>query len=1120
MSTTSIMRFLTTTCLVVLLAARVAGQEEGLAVREGNALPKGAVVRIGAPKLRHGAPGIHLAVAPDGSVIVSAGPDGVLRFWDARTGKERLAITGHPLLIRDLAFSPDGKLVVSATSRKDNTVRVWDATTGKLVRALPGYRDCIGFSADGHLLATVDDKDGVCVLDPKSAKVLTRIEVKFKDIYALSFSPDGKRLAVAGADKLVRVFEISTARQLLEVSGDENSLHRASYCAGGKLLAVSSESRTQFYDAATGKLERNVPAGDSVVTADGKTVAGRRGESWDIVLFDASTGKEKRRIPSRDLVHELAFDAAGRMLVTARHADGEIGLWDAESGKSTALLQQNARPAAVDALALSPDGQLLAVGRCDGTIVISRSADGSVFRELPTQKHGILHLAFAPSGRRLLSGDTNGNLCSWDLEGKQVGRIQVRRSRLRGIALSLDGKYLALAGGEDDTVFVCTQDTGRLVHHLKCPGLDRDDVNNRGIADVAFSADGTRLAAVGRRRGLFLWDVASGKLLGECGTPRQWPECVALSPDGKVAASGHGGGRVEAWNADSRDRLFTGFHDHPWGDASTVDTVVFSPDGRLLFSGGTDGLIRVWTARSGAGLEPLVPGGGRVRRLAFASNGKQLASAQADGSIVVWNSPLLEIGPTVMPRESQIFTAKPRSTFRHPRDVVGAVMSKEGDTVMSVCHSQDVFIWDARTGKLVRTVQEPQLRFTAIAMASDKAVVSAYPVTSKATGGLFSVTREGKRERLLTTDPVQPLVFAADGKSLVGVVNGEVVCWDASTGKERTRLPGMPPYQCAALAPDGKTFARARKVHFHIALGAPDDEKPRVLEGHSAPIRTLAYDSSGRFLLSGGDDWTLRWWQGAREVRCHHLHGEVTCLAISDQLVAVGGEDGAILIIEVASGKQIDTLVADAAGLCAVSLSSDSRLLMAAYKDRDVRLWDLASTTAQVQTEPDFDDLWSSLEKDDAVAAYRALAVLQASPRKSVAFLTTRLQPSKDATQDRIYALVDKLDDEDFEVRERASVELAKLGASAVSALEDMRRQPGSLEAQRRIDRLLDTIKERPPPPPLFLQGDDLRNVRAVHLLERIGSPEARSLLERLASGSRGDHITRAARVARERMKK
>jgi hypothetical protein len=216
----------------------------------------------------------------------------------------------------------------------------------------------------------------------------------------------------------------------------------------------------------------------------------------------------------------------------------------------------------------------------------------------------------------------------------------------------------------------------------------------------------------------------------------------------------------------------------------------------------------------------------------------------------------------------------------------------------------------------------------------------------------------------------------------------------------------------------------------------------------------------------------------------------------------------------VPDGKLVRVLEGHTDQAVAVAFAPDGRTLAWGDEKGLVVLWDVmpAAPLARYPNGPapdDLDRLWRQLA-DDAPAAYQAGWTLAAA-KGAAAFLGERLRPAL-VEEKRLLRLIADLGSDEFEVRARATRELAKLGTVAEIALAEAREKQLPPEALRRVDELLRELVRSNLPP------DELRDLRAVQVLERIGSPEARQVLERLSQGSPLARLTLEARQAKDRL--
>jgi hypothetical protein len=279
---------------------------------------------------------------------------------------------------------------------------------------------------------------------------------------------------------------------------------------------------------------------------------------------------------------------------------------------------------------------------------------------------------------------------------------------------------------------------------------------------------------------------------------------------------------------------------------------------------------------------------------------------------------------------------------------------------------------------------------------------------------------------------------------------------------------------------------------------------------------------------SGGIDRTakiaIRIWDTTTGVPLDHVQppdGQLPGgFSPDNRLFVTTSAQGTILVWDLASGRERISLRGHLPGnVRAVLFTADHRFLFSGGDDSQVLLWDLTGRAGDgvwrtVKHPPARQlELWDKLAGNDSAAAHKAIWELAADPVGTVAFLEARLKPVTGPGDKEIAALIAQLGSDRFAKRQEAQTLLAKIGEPAVPALREALAKNPSLEQARRLEKL---IQELASPAPA---GEPLRALRALEILERIATPEARQVLSSLGQGLPGSRFTRTAKEALQRLK-
>jgi WD40 repeat protein len=666
-------------------------------------------------------------------------------------------------------------------------------------------------------------------------------------------------------------------------------------------------------------------------------------------------------------------------------------------------------------------------------------------------------------------------------------------------------------------------------------------------------------AGINPEQAVFLWNGVSGELIRSLKAPEKGgANALAASPDRKLLATGwfvDAGVMLLIWETDSGRLLHQVRVKSVKPDA--VWSLAFSPNGKMLATGHADKKVRLWDPASGEQLRLIEPNSGEIQRLRFSADGKLLGTAGAKG-VVLWDpatgnearrfenpdgcaSTALAFSPdskTLAWNSSQAIRLLDLATGEerlplggHRRSVAGVSFSPDGRTIATA--GDRPRLWDAATGK-ERILSGIASLVTCIGFSPNgKTLVAGSHDQNITTWDLESGKKAGQFAG--QTGLVDCLAFLPDGKTVISLsdrhndsdtnrMEPEARIWDATTGKQ-VRGIGPTCLMRAALSADLRLLVSYEEVVpvWDVASG----KKLGTLSGLSYPT-ALAFAPDGRYLAAVWNnrsarrtELTLRETVSGQEI--HQWGQELEpqtgiVFALSERLLAAGCLDGSIRLWNFESGAEIEQLNGHRGAVISLAFSPDGLRLISGSRDTTALVWDLRKIVpaeARAPLKPEkLNELWLELA-GDAPAAVRAIGRLARAPDQAVLLLREQFRMAVAPEQELIAKLIADLDKEEFAVREKASRELTGLGKKAEPALRKALENDPSLEARRRIQKLLPNLTSDAKPP-----SDVLRVLRAIEVLERIGSDESRAIIEQLSKNASDSRTPAEAKAALERMKR
>lgn len=559
------------------------------------------------------------AFSPDGRWLISVGEDAKVIVWDFPARMPVATLRDHTKTVTSVEFSPDGKWF--ATGSEDQTVIVWDAAQRKKAAVLsgpPAMVIAVAFSPDGRLLASashesMDNRGRIILWEVGSWKKIREITTAVNSYGRLVFSRD----SVSLSSNYLEEFNVTTGQysrpdfdaglNWFALSPDATHIVMMG-SGGGVQMRDLIRHRTATYEDAhqdSGRAAAFSPDGRFVATG-----------ADDIVLWDAKTMTNLGRLEYPSIVWNLSFSPDGKWLIST-HGDGAILVWDVAARRRLANLNEHSEP--VRGVAFSPDGKLIASAGEDRAVIIWNAESGRKEAVLLGPSSRLTAVSFATDGKHVAATEFSQALTLWDRTQPGIQtRINVGSSNYC-VAISPDGRSVATTLG----VYSSTRG-----HQLVDFGKE---ITGRQVYGVAFSADGRWLVCVSPFRLIALFDTENWKLRDKVEASDSQLVTVSFSRDNKHLVTGDDEGRVRLWEIEPlREVALIGRH------ASRVKSVAFSPDGREVASAGDDKNINLWDVSRRRLITRIGTHTAPVLSVAFSPDGKKLVAGGHDGTVRVF----------------------------------------------------------------------------------------------------------------------------------------------------------------------------------------------------------------------------------------------------------------------------------------------------------------------------------------------------------------------------------------------------------------------------------------------------------------------------------------------------
>ncbi|MBM84377.1 MAG: hypothetical protein CMJ78_27805 [Planctomycetaceae bacterium] len=474
-----------------------------------------------------------MTFSADGKLLAAAGPEKIIRIWDAETGKRVHELKGHTAHVKALAFHPSGKSLISGAN--DKTIRVWDLETGKESRKFHGTKFdqlSLQFSNDGRHVVSCGYYTNLKLWDFEQGTLVREFYGHIAGVHRAVFAPDGRRLISVADDQTLRCWDAQTGRELARLEGHQDYVLNVSISPDGRFAASVSGG-----DSEDGKWGGGDDFTVRIWRLPQLSIVDEKKPGLNLVNIEGGSGGEYAKLGGIGAdVLSIDLSRDGRLLATGEK-NGNVRVWEVESNRPIARFETH--ETMVRAVAISPDAKQLVTGTHGKKLRLWDMKSRQELLECPDVPSQVLGADFLRDGR--VAFGVHGSVNIWNTETNKVTRLKPVNIHPHMIATSPDGSLVA-AASHDLLVYVWDTSSGELLRSLKG--------HTDEVMSVGFSVDGLQVASGSRDKTVRLWDVQSGKQLKTFRGHSDWVWSVRLLPDGRRLMSGGGsnGGSIRTWD--------------------------------------------------------------------------------------------------------------------------------------------------------------------------------------------------------------------------------------------------------------------------------------------------------------------------------------------------------------------------------------------------------------------------------------------------------------------------------------------------------------------------------------------------------------------------------------------
>jgi WD40 repeat protein len=845
-----------------------------------------------------------IQVQPQGQQLMTAGADGLVKFWALPHVPSRTF--AHPDGVLVAVASPDGKKVYTGSS--DKFVRIWETTKQGMEKQFAGHTGpvtAVAVSPNLQVLASGSTDHTVRLWNQQTAKENDILLAHTAPVTALGINAAGTQMLSASEDGAVKLWTLPTVAPKLFAHPDQIT-NLVLTSDAGRMLTGGHDKIVRLWNLASGAKEKEyagptMPIVNVAVSMNGAIIAAISADKT-VTIWNAADAKvlQKLPLPTGPLAVAISGDAQSVFVGLADNSIKQIKIAD---GKDIKVFPAQHKGAVVG-LALSPKGDLLFSAGADKTIQTWSLPDG-------TPKAKFDHVA--PVSAMVLSKDGTRIAALGDkvvkvwttADGKEVGMLKMTTDA-KGVSLSPDNTRIILAGAD------------KLARVYELDGKLLETLPHDGSVNAVAFVDAKRIVTAGADKFARLWTSSLLWQRSHQGPVRQ----AVFTPKGDQIVSAGDDKTIKIWDvADGREvKTLT--------NESPISHLSLSADAAKIATAGADKNVKIWTSADGKATVIAMPA--LVRSLALTPNAKRFAVALADGS-----SNEIRIHDVALGKDVQIFadhtepvkalqfladgrtlvSASADKTARlfdvgvvstlaaHPTGSTFAQYHANGTQVVTAGADKTIKLWDIAKGAVLKTFGPVADPIKAVAFSRD------FTKIGVAAGKTVKVWNIADAKEVVTLNHAAQclsLSFNQDGSRIAtGAADKQTRLWDVATGKELQFFVQEDAVDAVAHLPTNVVISAAGKV---TRIDVPSIVKQIPVD--SGAVHGLTIVPANTHILTAGADKIAKLWNlanGAKEREFAGATAALNSIAISKNnlLLAAGGVDQTVRVYQFTDAKEL-----------------------------------------------------------------------------------------------------------------------------------------------------------------------------------------------------------------------